>query len=239
MDDQSQVIHLFRHAEADHNVKPDRAIPDPLLTARGMKQAKNVLKNYQFLNHPSLILTSPLRRTIQTVLEAFHPAFNSDAPKYFPTSPRIVALPHLQESSEYPCNTGSSLTVLKSEYDQYVEFPDEFFNSDDWFIKKGTWLAADLDLIYSRAEFVRKFILQQTSKEVIVMTHGGFAHYLVNRWLNGPCREPSLFEDLHTACGTPMVLKEKESPESGYEMRAEIPAWFEKEGEVEGVSYSV
>jgi broad specificity phosphatase PhoE len=138
-----QVIHLFRHAEAAHNQERDGSIRDPLLTAKGMKQAKKILKNYQFLNHPSLILTSPLRRTIQTVLQAFHPSFNGLAAKSFPTCPRIIALPHLQECSELLCDTGLSLAFLKSEYGQYIEFPDEFFHSEDWFIKEGTWLAAN------------------------------------------------------------------------------------------------
>ena len=38
-----------------------------------------------------------------------------------------------------------------------------------------------------------------------------------------------MFYNLHNACGTVMVLKKKESQESDYEMREEMPAWFEKE----------
>ena len=218
----------FRNAEAAHNQVRDGRFENLYSRLNGMKQAKNILKNYQFLNHPSLILTSPLRRTIQTVLKAFHPSFNRIAAKRFPTCPRIIAFPHLQECSELPSDTGLSLAFLKSEYGQYIEFPDEFF-SEDWFIKEGTWLASNHDLIISRAEFVRKFILEQTSQEVIVMTHGNFAHFLVNRWFDEPGWEPSLFYNLHNACGTVMVLKKKQSQESDYEMREEMPAWFEKE----------
>src|SRR5271170_3356416 len=137
-----KVIHLFRHAEAVHNAERDESIRDPPLTEKGKKQAQEILETYKFLNQPTLILTSPLRRAIQTVLHAFHPSFKDNATKLFPTSaPRIIALPHLQEVSQEPCDTGSSLASLKSEYGEYVEFPVEFLDCDHWFQKDGTGFA--------------------------------------------------------------------------------------------------
>jgi broad specificity phosphatase PhoE len=221
------AIHLFRHAEAVHNAECDESIRDPLLTEKGKKQAQRILKTYQFLNQPALILTSPLRRAIQTVLQAFHPSFNDNAAKLFPTSaPRIIALPHLQEVSQEPCDTGSSLVSLKSDYGEYVEFPEECFPCDDWFQKDDTCFANENSLLSARAEFVREYILQQSGEEIIVVTHGDFSHFLVNRWLYGPgCG--TLFNGLQHACGTPlaMVLKEK-TGDSEYEMTVEVPAWF-------------
>jgi len=220
-----KVIHLFRHAEAVHNAERDESIRDPPLTEKGKKQAQEILETYQFLNHPTLILTSPLRRAIQTVLLAFHPSFNDNATKLFPTSaPRIIALPHLQEVSQEPCDTGSSLASLKSEYGEYVEFPEEYFPCDDWFQKDGTCFANENSLLSARAEFVRGYILQQSCEEIIVVTHGDFSHFLVNRWLYGPgCG--TLFNGFPHAWGTPMVLKEK-TCDSETEMRVEVPAWF-------------
>jgi broad specificity phosphatase PhoE len=171
-----KAIHLFRHAEAVHNAESDESIRDPLLTEKGKKkQAQRILNTYQFLDHPTLILTSPLRRAIETVLQAFHPSFNDNANTVFPTSaPRIIALPHLQEVSQEPCDTGSSLASLKSEYGEYVEFPEEHFHCDDWFQKDGTCFANENSLLSARAEFVREYILQQSCEEIIVVTHGDF-----------------------------------------------------------------
>ena len=224
----SPVIHLFRHAEAESNVaKPNVSdIRDPVLTTEGMKQAKSILKVYQFLNHPTLILTSPLRRTLQTTLRAFHPAFNRKAAQLFPTvTPRILALPHLQETNEYPCDTGSSLESLKADFGDYIEFPEEYF-PENWFVKKETWLADDNKSLNTRAEFVKQFIVEQSChKEIIVMTHANFAHFLVNRWMYGMgCG--SKFDGLHNAEGRPMVLREKDPPESGYMMSVDIPVWW-------------
>ena len=109
-----QIIHLFRHGEAAHNVEGIN-LQDPLLTTTGEKQAVSIIKNYVFLNNPTLVLISPLRRCIQTALYAFHPDFNEDATKYFSHNPLILAMPHLQETTENPCDTGSPLEVLKNE----------------------------------------------------------------------------------------------------------------------------
>src|SRR5271154_856073 len=212
-----KVIHLFRHAEAVHNSESDESTRDPLLTEKGKEQAQEILETYQFLNQPTLILTSPLRRAIETVLQAFHPSFNDNAAKVFSatTFPRIIALPHLQEVSEKPCDTGSSLASLKSEYGEYVEFPEGFFDCNTWFKKDGTIFSNENSLLSRRAEFVREYILGQLCEEVIVMTHGDFSHFLVNRWLYGPgCG--TLFDGLQHACGTPMVLKEKSTMDSEY-----------------------
>ena len=93
-------------------------------------------------------------------------------------------------------------------------------------MKKGTWLADDPHLQYTRAEFVKRFISEQTfSKEIIVVTYLNFSHFLVNRWLHGPgCG--SLFNGLENAVGVPMVLRKGDSPEFGYEMRVDIPIWW-------------
>src|SRR5271170_2663749 len=43
------------------NAERDQSIREPLLTTEGIEKAKNILENYQFLNKPALILTSPLQ----------------------------------------------------------------------------------------------------------------------------------------------------------------------------------
>jgi broad specificity phosphatase PhoE len=138
-----KIIHLFRHAESEHQGGPDML--DPFLTVLGIRQARSITQPdseskeddyrhnhksdynpfpYRYLKHPTLILTSPLRRCIQTVLYAFHPSFNPDAAKIFSQPPRIIALPHLQEAKDYTSNTGSPVDQLEKWFGKYVTFPE-------------------------------------------------------------------------------------------------------------------
>ena len=218
---EGQFIHLFRHAEAHHNAEDNIHIRDPLLTPEGIRQCQGIIHQYNYLRRPTLILVSPLRRCIDTALYAFHPDFNPDVQEFFPP-PRILAMPHLQETTENPCDTGSTLELLKKQYGEHVEFNEMFFTSNDWLMKSGTCFANDNILLSRRSEFVRNVILQQTDDEIIVVTHGDFSHFLVNRWLYGPgCG--SLFNGLAHGTGIPMVLMKNESHS---EMRVEIPPWI-------------
>ena len=217
-----QIIHLFRHGQAAHNIDGGTSVHDPLLTPLGIEQAVAIPETYSFLNRPTLILVSPLRRCIQTALYAFHPDFNRMAEKYFLHTPRILAIPHLQEITENPCDTCSPLKQLKSDYGKYVIFEDKFFKSSDWLVKTGTSYANDNQLLNERAEFVRRFIMEQDDEEIIVTTHGDFSHFLVNRWLYGAgCG--TLFNCLGHAMGIPMSLFCRD--DSAYEMHLEIPSW--------------
>jgi broad specificity phosphatase PhoE len=217
-----QIIHVFRHGEAAHNVDARTDIQDPLLTLLGEEQAIKIPETYLLLHRPTLILVSPLRRCIQSALYAFHPDFNQMAMKYFSKIPRILAMPHLQEITENPCDTGSPLEQLKRDYGKYITFEDRFFETDDWLVKSGTSFANNNQLLNERAEFVRKFIKEQSDQEIIVMTHGDFSHFLVNRWLYGVgCG--TLFNNLRHAAGIPMSLFHRDG--SGYEMHVEIPPW--------------
>lgn len=223
-----QVIHLFRHAEAAHNSEDDTSIRDPYLTINGIAQAEQILTTYKFLNQPTLVLVSPLQRALQTALYAFHPIFNKRVTKLYPQerAPRFLALPQLQEVSENPCDTGISLSSLKKEYCEYIEFPDEWFESDERFRKQNTTFANENVLLGKRAKSVLDFLNQSPHEEVIVVTHGDFSHFLVNRWLYGQgCG--SLFNGLKPAAGVPMILKITDSEaESDFEMTVEIPVWF-------------
>lgn len=218
----SQILHLFRHAEAMHNVAHDVSLPDPPLTPKGVIEAEMILDAYPFFNRPTLILVSPLRRCIATALSAFDPATNPRAVRYFDTLPRIVSIPHLQETTENPCDTGSSLSSLKAEFGELVEFPEDLFPCDEWYGKHGTAFANDNDLLGKRAAFVRSFILQCPDEEIVIVTHGDFCHFLVNRWLFGAgCG--TLFNGLDRAKGVPQRLV---STTDETQMHVEIPSWF-------------
>jgi len=218
-----QIIHVFRHAEAYHNAQKNVLIPDPHLTAKGNKQAERIPDTYPFFNRPTLILVSPTKRCIQTAMLACDPVLNNRASEHFDQLPRMIALPHLQEVSEHPCDTGSPLSRIKGEYGNWVEFPEDLFTSEEWYVKKGTDFAADDKLVAKRAEFVRSFILDCPDREIIVVTHGAFSDFLVNRWLYGPgCG--TLFDGFpDNASGIPFKIV---STEEGTHLEREIPKWY-------------
>jgi broad specificity phosphatase PhoE len=134
----------------------DYSLRDPLLTPFGEQQANSLPQTYPFLfNSPSsLLITSPLRRTIQTALLAF----------------QRDPLPHpgFQENSAKPCDTGSSVAILRS------EFPDLDFGlvQDGWDSKKGEW-APDERSLATRAGKMRQWLKCRPENEIIVITHGG------------------------------------------------------------------
>jgi broad specificity phosphatase PhoE len=219
----SQIIHLFRHAEAHQNAQKVSTILDPHLTGKGNKQAARIVDTYKFFNKPTLILSSPSKRCLETIFAAFDPVLNYQAGKTFDRLPRIIALPHLQETSEHPCDTGSPLSAIKAEYENWVEFPDDLFTSEEWYVKRGTAFADDPKLLAKRAEFVRSFILGCPEREIIVISHGDFSNFLVNRWLHGPGCGTRFDGFPDNACGIPFKIV---STEDGTHLEKQIPDWY-------------
>lgn len=64
-------VHLVRHAESTHNVSKDMSQLDPGLISLGFEQAIPLTQTFPHAPQIGVILTSPLRRTIQTTLAAF------------------------------------------------------------------------------------------------------------------------------------------------------------------------
>tara|TARA_R110002060_G_scaffold45159_2_gene56494 strand:+ start:1829 stop:2167 length:339 start_codon:yes stop_codon:yes gene_type:complete len=59
-------IHVIRHAESVHNVSKDFSQLDPSLTSLGFEQATKLDQSFPYAGRVGVIITSPLRRAIQT-----------------------------------------------------------------------------------------------------------------------------------------------------------------------------
>lgn len=106
-----QIIHLVRHGQAVHNLcEANHVLPDTDLTALGQEQAKGLISKCPELANVDLIVSSPLRRTLQTTLLAFSSQLERGL--------QILALPKVQEVSDMNCDTGSDLNVIKVEFQQ-------------------------------------------------------------------------------------------------------------------------
>lgn len=112
------IFHFVRHAEATHNVKAlgqDRwRTVDPDLTAAGLAQCADLKSNFERADKISLVLVSPMRRTLKTCVKAFPPVFQTHKPgQSHPV--RVIAYPSLKEHGGGPAATGRPLDVLKGE----------------------------------------------------------------------------------------------------------------------------
>lgn len=186
-------VHLVRHAEGLHNLLNNPNLHDPSLTERGFYRAENLGSQFTDVNSNTVgvIITSPLRRTIQTSLTAFPRILDK---RYYPVGSgrggapgtageavELVLDADLQEIMIAAANTGSDSHTLGS------WFPELDFSSlpVNWHVKQGDWSpdAADVARRVIRilqgleAQLGR---LQNTGRpDVVVVTHGGVIAELV------------------------------------------------------------
>ncbi|KAI0100035.1 histidine phosphatase superfamily [Nemania sp. FL0031] len=152
-------------------------IPDPGLTPRGEKQCAALRRNYPYTSQVKLIISSPLRRAIDTA-RAFSPTHSS-----YSGQTQILLLPELQETSARPSDTGSPLSTLKNEYGTHIDTSK--LKSEEWYLKDfETDFFPSLAKVEERAREVRFFLRRRANKlkdgdRIVVVTHGAFAHFLV------------------------------------------------------------
>lgn len=184
------IIHCVRHGQGFHNVGGgDYTLRDPHLTPLGEQQCESLRKaSFPDQSKISLIVASPLCRTLHTASLTFKPALSSNSK----CQPHIIALPDAQEISDDSCDTGSDPSVL-----QYIVVENNWpvdlsLVKDGWNSKAlGSRYGPDNKSIKARAQDARIFLRQRirelveagnTNAEVVLVTHGGFLHYFTNDW---------------------------------------------------------
>jgi len=117
-----RIITLIRHGQAHHNVGLKHHLPDPCLTPLGEAQCDELSKEFPSEPPVDLIVSSPLKRTIQTTLLGFKKQVESGV--------KIELLAEIQETTGKPCDIGSSRDELeKEELFQGLDFSGL---PDDW-----------------------------------------------------------------------------------------------------------
>ncbi|RDI85949.1 hypothetical protein Vi05172_g3980 [Venturia inaequalis] len=165
-----KTIHLIRHCQSTFNVPPHDANKlDPDLTATGVRQAKSLGQSFPHLTPDSLIVASPLRRTLNTALHAFKHHLSA-------TNSQILALPELQELSRWPCDTGSSLPTLLTEFrDHPVDFEKVTF---DWDSKDGYFSPSERRTL-QRMRNTRQWLYEQEAQNIVCVGHAHCLQLLV------------------------------------------------------------
>ncbi|KAK0984646.1 hypothetical protein LTS01_010555 [Friedmanniomyces endolithicus] len=146
----------MRHGQGEHSSavnKDGKSVRDAPLTQHGKDQCAERCKTFQSHDKIDLLLASPLRRALQTCVLSFAPSIARGQ--------KILALPMAEEASDDPCDTGSPVDVLRKEFPDIVLFDHV---EHGWYLHEG--------------EYLRRFIRDRDEKEIVLVTHGFFAHYL-------------------------------------------------------------
>ncbi|KAM5522401.1 phosphoglycerate mutase family protein [Fusarium oxysporum f. sp. phaseoli] len=186
----SPVIHCIRHGQGFHNVGAGcYTLPDPRLTPLGEEQ-NLALRETAFSDQSkiSLVLASPLCRTLQSAYLVFQSALEDSSKCHS----EIIAIPDAQETSDDPCDVGTDPSVLRKVVTESNWPVDLSLVKDGWNVKAlGTRYSPESKAIAARARDARIFIRQKirqlieqgdTDPQVALVTHGGFLHYFTDDW---------------------------------------------------------
>lgn len=196
-------IYLTRHAEAEHNATGDSSIADALLTPLGEKQAQRLgLVTPELQSTVELIISSPLRRTLQTTEAGY-----KDAIERLNGHANVLCLPQLQECNDVPCDTGSHRSVLEAQ-EAFAKFNLEHL-TPDWTSKQGFY-AADSASLEKRAQWVRQFLRERPEQHIAVVAHGDFLRRLTDEptsyWANAEVRVFEFAPNAVTTDACPLVF---------------------------------
>jgi broad specificity phosphatase PhoE len=179
-------IHLVRHAQGFHNLShANHVLPDPDLTPLGKEQCAALQRTFPHHAQITHLVASPLRRTLYTCLLSFAPALVDSAGK----KRAVTALPAVQEISPLPCDTGSEVEKLRGEFGE--EEVDLSLVREGWNDKtgEGSPYAPVMERLEKRAREARVWLRGLGGEveggadaHVVVVTHGGFLHFLTGDW---------------------------------------------------------
>ncbi|GAA5880032.1 hypothetical protein JCM3774_004541 [Rhodotorula dairenensis] len=183
-----KILYLTRHAQAYHNVAEDYTIRDAELTPLGREQSAALRRDTEttFQQEAELIVSSPLRRPMQTALVGYAPLIERLTKQGRP----MVLLPELQEVNDLPCDTGSS----RSELESHPEFasldfspleplprPPHWSDATEWNSKEGIF---DPERVKDRARWVRQWLRDDEAtrdvRHIVVVAHGDILRYIAH-----------------------------------------------------------
>ncbi|AEO59755.1 hypothetical protein MYCTH_2067533 [Thermothelomyces thermophilus ATCC 42464] len=169
---------LIRHAQAIHNVDPNHSLQDPPLTDLGRRQSAD-LREHLRSSLPAdrkvqLIVTSPMRRALQTCLVSLDWLIDEGVP--------VMPDARWQEPYRKPCDTGSPPGQLAA------EFPDiDFSPLDPAYPDKtspaGAAYRYDRGAVLGRAQSALADLYERDADVVVVVSHSGLLRTAVaGRW---------------------------------------------------------
>ena len=175
----SKTILCIRHGESTFNALAAASGVDPLhydapLSELGRQQvsaARESLRNTRI----DLVVTTPLTRALQTAAGLF-----AD----HPSSPPILVESLHRERVESSCDIGRSPALLAGEFPllAFDHLPDVWWHIHDSPDERGVCVEP-VELVASRADAFRRFLLQRPERVIAVVGHGTFFFNLIGRKL--------------------------------------------------------
>lgn len=171
-----KLVWFVRHGEAGHNVTHDSTKRDPGLTAHGREQALAVAASGVLRVDAQLLVTSPMRRTLETA------TFAVSGEGVNPGLKRI-ATPDLQEIGTSNADTGRPPDELREEFGKAFDFSEV---EEMWYVKPKPWckqrripLEDGQRALVERQQRFIKWLANRPESRVIVVTHHGFICHLL------------------------------------------------------------
>ncbi|RDW77529.1 hypothetical protein BP6252_05582 [Coleophoma cylindrospora] len=156
---------LIRHASALHNVTKDDSMTDPSLTTYGAEtecvELAQHLQELPLAQEISLIVTSPMLRTLQTTQYGLGWLIERGVP--------VIPLAQLQETTLHNCDTGRPLPILRTESPDF----DWSFMDPIWPFK-GSLYEYSREAILKRGQDVRRWLRNRPERVIAVVSHGAF-----------------------------------------------------------------
>ncbi|KAI1182922.1 histidine phosphatase superfamily [Nemania serpens] len=159
---------LVRHAQAEHNSTKDYSLRDPSLTELGREQCAELRRGLMedpLAQQAELIITSPMRRTIQTALATVDWLIEKGV--------KIQADAHWQENSAEPCDIGTAVPNVAD------EFPNVDYSTLDPIWPDKTSQAASAyhytrTAIIARGQAALQRLYERPEKIILAVSHSGF-----------------------------------------------------------------
>ncbi|KAF4313636.1 Ubiquitin-conjugating enzyme E2 [Botryosphaeria dothidea] len=227
------TLYLVRHAEGEHNVNRRHHLRDPPLTHLGHEQCGQLRGAFPDNDKVSLVLASPLKRTIQTASYCFGAALaRPDVP--------FLLVPLAQEVAANPCDTGFPADELRGAVPELVKEGEVPFDlrkidfglvEEGWNSKSGIYKPS-FPAVERRATLLRAWLRARPEENVVLVTHGAFLHYLMEDWSDYDPKKGTGFCNCEVrrygfADDGSLVALEGPASEEGY-VKGARPDWVNK-----------
>lgn len=173
------TLTAVRHAQGYHNLSiANHQLHDPKLTPVGEEQCRILSETFPDMKNVDLVVASPIKRTIYTALMTFEEVLRTKNLK-------VICLPELQETSDLPCDTGSSPEELAKEFEGMPV--DLELVKPGWNVKRLKW-APTATAIQKRARDARVWLMARPEKNVVLVSHGLYKYPLQRPGWKGDMR---------------------------------------------------
>mmetsp|Transcript_19170 Transcript_19170/g.47097 ORF Transcript_19170/g.47097 Transcript_19170/m.47097 type:complete len:303 (-) Transcript_19170:544-1452(-) len=172
---QRKLVWFVRHAEALHNVSKDSSQRDPGLTDNGRAQAQALATSGSLDVGPDLIVSSPLKRTLETAVLALPRDAHPDV--------RRVATPLAQEIGTSNADTGRPRADIAADFGAEFDLSEV---EDMWYVKPAPWcktrritLDPGQQALRERKVHLAHWLQAQRATRIVLVTHHGFICHLL------------------------------------------------------------